>query len=176
MRAFIFLVLAVCATDAVACYTPPAEQQVSPGELVARTKNIVLAEVTKAELIHRGEVLYTFRRVRALAGHAENSFVLAGHAAIWEGDNKTFNHHADPAFWEGQGRTPVETDCKIYPSFAVGGTYLLFLDEPRHAMSFELIIRTGGDKETQDKWLQYVENYLKNPVGPNKPVERTRGR
>ena len=170
MRTLIVLALAGCATAAVACYTPPAEQRVSPGDLIARTKNIVLAEVTKAELIRGREVLYTFRRIRTLAGRPEEAFVLAGNAAIWEGNSRTFNHHTDSAFWEGQGRTPNDSDCKIHPSFAVGGTYLLFLDEPYHVKGFELIMRTGGDKETKDKWLQFVESSLE----PNKSLERTR--
>ena len=116
------LALAIFATDAIACFAPPAEQHVTPGDLIRRTKNIVLAEVTKAELIRSGDVLYTFRRTRILAGQAKETIVLTGNAAIWEGNNRTFNHHADRAFWEGQGRTPNDTDCKIHPTFAVGGT------------------------------------------------------
>ena len=170
MRTLIFFALTVCATDAAACYTPPAEQHVSPDDLIARTKNIVLAAVTSAQLTHGGEVLYTFRRVKALAGRADETFSLTGQAAIWEGSNETFNNHSDPVFWKGRGRTPNDTDCRIHPSFAVGGTYLLFLDEPYHIKSFELIIRTNGDKETKDKWLQFVEEAL----GPNKSFERTR--
>jgi hypothetical protein len=170
MRALILLLLVSCVRDAVACFAPPVEQNVTPEALIARTKNIVLAEVTRAEMIRGGEVLYTFRRVRTLAGRTDKTIILTGHAAIWEGDNETFNNHFDPSFWEGRGRTPNDTDCRIHASFAVGGTYLLFLDEPYHVKSFELIIRTNGDKETRDKWLQFVERAL----GPNKSLERTR--
>ncbi len=172
MRIAILLALALCAADAAACFAPPAEQRVSAAELIARTENIVLAEVTKAELINGGEVLYTFRRIKALAGRAEETLTLIGHAAIWEGSAETFNNHTDPVFWDGRGRTPASTDCRIHPSFAVGRTYLLFLDEPFHVKSFELIVRTGGGEATKDKWLQYVEGSL----GPNKSSERTRER
>jgi hypothetical protein len=156
------LISFVFVTDCLACYVPPPEQHVPPKELMARTQNIVLAQVTSAELVRDYEVLYTFKRITNLSGATKDTFQLLGYPAIWEGENSNFNHHFDPAFWsDTRGRTPNDTDCQIHPSFSVGGTYLLFLDKPYHVKSFEIIIRTNGDKSTKDKWLQYVENNVR---------------
>ena len=149
------------ATSALACYVPPVEQRVPPKELIARSKNIVLAQAIKAEILGGREILYTFKKIRSLAGRQEATFTLKSYVAPWEEPNTTFNHHSDPEFWEQGGRSPNDVDCKIHPSFSVGSKYLLFLDQPYHIKSFELIIRTDGDKKMQDKWLQFVEENVK---------------
>jgi len=149
------------ATSALACYVPPVEQRVSPKELIARSKNIVLAQAIKAEIVGDQEILYTFKKIRSLAGRQEATFTLRSYISPWEEPNTTFNHHSAPEFWEQGGRSPNDVDCKIHPSFSVGSKYLLFLDQPYHIKSFELIIRTDGDKKMQDKWLQFVEENVK---------------
>jgi hypothetical protein len=158
MRFAILVLAAVLAADAAACEVTPPEQRVSSKELIARTSNIVLAQVAKAELIADHEVRYTFKRITALSGSSDQIFTLMGSPAIGEHQIGTFDHHADPIFWSKGGRSPNDTDCQIHPAFSVGGTYLLFLDKPYHIKSFEQIIRTHGDKDTKDKWLQYVES------------------
>jgi hypothetical protein len=162
MKSIGLLVGALLISDALACYLPPPEQYVPPKELIKRTRNIVLAEVTKAEVVKDFEVLYTFKTLEVLSGAVAETFLFRGHPAIWDGDTSNFNHHFDPLFWENMaGRTPNYTDCQIYPGFSVGGTYLLFLDKPYHIKSFELIIRIHGDRSIKDKWLQYVQANVK---------------
>ena len=147
--------------EALACASPPAEQSVAPEALIARSRNIVLADVIKAELQADYKVLYTFREVTRLRGESVSTFTLVGRPAIWGGATETFDNHSKEVFWSaGRGRTPNEEDCEIHPDFAVGGTYLLFLDKPYHVKGFELIIRTHGDASKKDKWLQFVESHV----------------
>ncbi len=68
-----------------------------------------------------------------------------------------FEHHSIAG-----ARLDNEQDCEIHPSFAVGQTYLMFIDKPYHRKSFELIMRTNGNSLTQDKWLQYVKKAAVN--------------
>jgi hypothetical protein len=155
------LALALASGPAAACYSAPAEQVVPADALIARTPRIVLAKVVRAETGpgDRYDVTYSFRVQRWLRGQGADTFEIVGHPAIWEGDTTTFDHHADPAFWEdNEGRASHDTDCEIHPSFVVGGTYLVFLDAPYHNKGFEQVIRTHGDADTKDEWLQYVED------------------
>jgi hypothetical protein len=145
---------------ALGCFQPPAEQRTAPDELISRTNNIVLARVIAAKDVHDSYgVSYTFKTVRTLKGKAPSQFQISGHPAIWEGENRRFNDHSDKEFWSnGVGRSLNDTDCQIHPTFAVGGTYLVFLDQPYHVKSFEIIVRTNGNADVRDKWLQYVDS------------------
>jgi hypothetical protein len=165
MKAALATLLSVLSFPALGCFAPPAEQITAPDELIQRTENIVLAGVIEAKSpLGTYEVTYTFQTVRALKGDVPGEFQITGYPAMWEGSNRNFDHHNDEAFWSsGLGRSPNDTDCVIHPTFAVGGTYLVFLGQPYHAKSFEAIIRTHGDSEKRDKWLQYVEAR----TGPN---------
>ena len=146
---------------AFACFVAPSEQRTSPDDLIDRTKEIVLAKVIAAETQSDSYgVTYTFQAVRYLKGQGGDRFQISGYPSIWEGDNQRFDDHKDTVFWSNnRGRSPNDTDCEIHPTFSVGGTYLVFLDQPYHVKSFELIIRTHGDDDTRDKWLQYVESH-----------------
>ena len=167
MKLLIALVLLGKASSCLACYVPPPEQHTPPDELIARTSNIVLAEVVKGETSANG-VVYTFRKIRSLAGKSREVFELVGFPAIWEGNNRTFDNHFDEDFWKNRaGRVVYGTDCRLRLNFSVGGTYLLFLDPPYHSKGFELIIRTHGEADIQDKWLQYVADR----VGPNYAIK-----
>ena len=158
MKLAVGLMFSILFSNCFACEVPPSEQRTPPDELIARTKNIALAKVVKAEISGGNEVLYTFETIKQLAGKTKEHFQILGYPAIWEGDNRGFNNHFDKDFWsEPGGRVSNDTDCQIHPTFSVGGTYLLFLDQPYHAKSFEIIIRTHGDATIRDKWLQYVE-------------------
>jgi hypothetical protein len=158
MKIVALLFGALLVSDGLACVLPPPEQYVPSKELIKRTRHIVLAEVTKAEVVGDDEVLYTFKRIEVLSGAVADTFQFRGRPAIWGGDTDNFDHHFDPSFWKNnRGRTPNYEDCLIHPGFSVGGTYLLFIDKPYHVKSFELIIRIYGDNSTKDKWLQYVQ-------------------
>lgn len=128
---FLALLLALLgATSAFACSVPPVEQRVPPKELIARSKNIVLAQAVKAEIVGDQGILYTFKKIRSLAGRQEATFTLKSDIDYGEQTNTTFNDHSDPEFLKQGGRSSHGTDCKIDPSFFVGSTYLLFLDPP----------------------------------------------
>jgi hypothetical protein len=154
--------------SSAACFIAPAEQLVDAPELLAKSKDVTLAQVVRAETTDRGEVRYFFKVQRRFSGDDRTSFELLGYPAIWEGNNRTFSHHFEPTFWErNQGRNSNGTDCKIRPNFSVGGTYLIFLGQAYTRKSFELIIRTHGDEATRDKWLQYVERHFEAAIGSN---------
>ncbi|WP_411825376.1 hypothetical protein [Luteolibacter sp. AS25] len=147
-------------------------------ELVERSTTIVLARVVKAELSDEtGEVIYTFSTMRALKGKPAASFTLTGDAMMWEGELQDFDFHQDAKFWEdNSGRMHHDTDCLIHPTFTVGTSYLIFPDAPYHRKSFELIIRTHGEKDVRDKWLSWVEETIKKQnkaemATPRKPSD-----
>lgn len=151
------------ATESLACFAPPAEQTASTEAMIKRTSNIVLAKVIGADVAHDSiEVEYTFHTVKTIKGQAEATFKIIGRP-LAQGWMSNFNHHSDEKFWNSSiGRHTYDSDCKIYPRFAVGATFLVFLDTPYHNKSFEYIVRTRGNSETKDKWLQYVEKQVKD--------------
>ena len=148
------LLFFLAVSPAMACRVAPKQLSATPDELIARTTTIALATVVRAEMSGR-DVLYTFRTIRAIKGKSENEFQLRAEAALYPAQNNDFEGHSQNEFWSHRiGRASMDTDCKVHPSFSVGGTYLAFLDQPFHAKSFELIRVTTGDR--QDKWLKYV--------------------
>ena len=158
------LSLTLSVTPAFGCFSTPKEQIVPDIELVQRTKTIVLAKVVKAELLDEDSlnVRYYFQEIKSLKGDAKKEFFIDGVSLAYNDPLRTFEHHHSQRFWKpGGGRSWHDIDCVIYPSFTVGGIFLIFLDEPYHRKSFELIIRTHGDEETRDKWLTWVEEQTK---------------
>jgi hypothetical protein len=156
----ILITILVC-INAFACEVTPPEQIVPATELVKRIKTIALAQVTSSKLDPDGyTVIYTFQTINTLKGNPEKTFTITGIPLLGNGPTMMdFDHHNDKAFWEnGGGRSLHGTDCKIHPSFSVGAHFLIFLDQPYHVKSFELIIRTHGDKDVRDKWLSWVES------------------
>ncbi len=153
---------------ALACFSTPQEQIVSDAELVKRTKTIVLARVEKAELLGEDSisVRYHFRKIKNLKGDAPERFTIDGISSVYGDSLDDFDGHRKEVFWEnGGGRSWHDTDCVIYPSFAVGGTFLIFLEKPYHRKSFELILRShDADEELRDKWLSWVETHTKAQV------------
>jgi hypothetical protein len=161
MKNAVGTILLAFSFPAFACFVAPSEQHTSPGDLIERTKEIALAKVVAAETQLDGDdVTYTFQTVRHLKGQGPDRFQISGYPSIWVGDTQRFDDHMDNDFWSNnRGRSATDTDCEIHPTFSVGGTYLVFLDQPYHVKSFELIISAHGDDDTRDKWLQYVESY-----------------
>lgn len=169
MRTLEIILCIIASYNATACFAPPLEQHVSPLELINRTERIVLAKVINASSEKNSyEVLYKFETIKTLKGKVDDTFTIEGHP-LYQGGMTNFNNHSDPDFWEGSwGRESNDTDCEIYPTFSVGAIFLIFLDRPYHSKSFENIIRTNGDKNNKDKWLQYVEEQvsLNNSMRP----------
>ena len=168
MKKFLAILLLVSPSPVFACFVPPAQQLVPPDELISRTQNIVLAKAIRGEATEDDyEVSYTFRTIKILKGSALDTFEIMGRPSIFEGWNENFGHHFDENFWSAsEGRLSNEPDCRIHPVFSVGGTYLMFLDQPYHRKSFEMILRTEGKADVRDKWLQYVESRLQNLSSP----------
>jgi len=151
---------------ACACFSTPQEQIVADEELISRTKTIVLATVIKAELTedNQNSVRFHFTKVRTLKGDSPQHFTIDGDSAAHGDPLDDFYGHSKPSFWEsGGGRSWHDTDCAIHPTFAVGGTFLIFLDKPYHRKSFELILRSpDAAPEVQDKWLKWVESHIRD--------------
>ncbi len=160
-RFIIFCLTYLISNNSFACSSAPEEHLVPELELINRTNNIVLAVVSRAELQGFGgwtkNVKYTFKTVKVIKGHADAEFNIFG-GELSEGSMNGFNDHKKESFWnDWAGREYSYPDCKIKPGFAVGATYLIFLDPPFHRKSFELIWKYDVPKENKDKWLQYVE-------------------
>ncbi len=130
MRVLIFLSLFL-SLEAWSCYSVPHEQYAPVDELIARTNDIVLAMVTKAELSNNDwHVKYTLRVERWLKGKLPKRFTIIGSPPN-EGSMKSFNHHRDEQFWEDYGgREHGDTNCEISPGFGVGQMYLVFYNPP----------------------------------------------
>jgi hypothetical protein len=153
------LALLLAANDCFACIATPTAQYTSPDELISRTKNIALAEVVRADAASNGwDVLYTFKTIKQMKGDEKPAFQILGRVNFGDMSNWRFNEHFDEGFWgDREGREIHDTACRIRPGFTVGGTYLVFMDQPYHTKSFEMILMTEGDADKKDKWLQYVE-------------------
>lgn len=157
MKIFRLLLVFICSSSFVfACEVPPKEQNTPDEELIHRTKNIVLAQVVSAQLQANSSVVYQFKIAEIIKGTSAETLELVG-GPLWPGNMEHFEHHSIAG-----ARLDNEQDCEIHPSFAVGQTYLMFLDKPYHRKSFELIMRTNGNSLTQDKWLQYVKKAAVN--------------
>lgn len=165
MRLVGMLLLLLATQEALACVMTPSEQETPPDELIARTGNIFLARAVRADAASdRWHVLYTFKVERTLKGKPQAAFQILGEPLFGEMSVHRFNEHTDAAFWDDQGgREYHDTSCKIRPEFAVGNTYLIFLDKPYHNKSFEQILFTGEDGRQKDQWLRYVEERVSSP-------------
>jgi hypothetical protein len=148
---------------AIGCFSTPQEQIVEAEKLVQRTSQIVLAKVVEARAdLKTGLVIYSFRAEKVIKGKVSESFVIVGDALVDPEALTTFQDHRLDGFWEGDaGRCQHDADCKIHPSFVVGATYLVFMDQPYHRKSFEQIAMLGQDPDTKDKWLKWVEESVK---------------
>jgi len=160
MRVLLFLLLFL-SLEAWSCSSFPQEQYSPVDELIARTNDIVLAIVTKAEIGKNDwHVNYSFRVERWLKGKLPKNFTIIG-SPTNEGSMKSFNHHRDERFWDDfGGRERGGTNCEISPGFGVGQVYLVFYNPPYHQKGFELIFLTHEGHWGKDRWLQYVENKI----------------
>lgn len=172
LRNLTLLLSVFVAQNCWACYSAPASQRIGVDEQIARAFDVSVARVISATPLEDRRVEYRFMVEQRLAGQGAETFTVTGRAQVatrsithfgmltFAGPptagmdrDTSFNNHTDPAFWQrGGGRVMNEPDCLIYPDFAVGGTYLIFLDSPWTWRSFEKIERADGDK-----WLAYVK-------------------
>ena len=153
--------LAMLFVDAHACVMPPAEQHAPINELIASAHTIVLAKATGAVTPRSFETVYTLETINNVSGEAVSRFEITGYSrgrrnkglAEWN-----FNDHTAKVFWEDDwaGRVFNSTDCKLHPSFAVGGIYLVFLGTVPHVKGFERI-----HDPSKDQWLKYVQTHTR---------------
>ena len=113
-----------------------------------------------------------FNVEKAIKGSGEDSFSIIGWALFDPADLTTFDHHRSAGFWvDDAGRCQHDTDCKIHPSFAIGASYLIFVDHPYHRKSFEYIAMLGTETDTRDKWLSWVEKTVEaQQAGTEQPA------
>ena len=167
--------IAFSTVAAIGCFSTPPDQYVAAEKLVERTSRIVLATVVEAKAnLKTGEVTYSFNVEKAIKGNGGDSFLITGWSMFYERDMTTFKNHRSDEFWTNDaGRCQHDTDCKIHPSFAVGATYLVFIDHPYHRKSFEHIAMLGDEPDTRDKWLSWVEETVEaQQVGTEQPATR----
>ena len=163
MKKLLIYLIFILPVEGFACVSTPPEQYVSPEELISRTDRIVLARTIAAVLEKDNyRVLYTFETIKILKGKVDHEFTILGHP-VYQGHMTSFNDHFDLGFWisHGSGRSFHGSDCFIHPSFSVGASFLIFLDEPYHAKSFEHVSKYLGEGHIKDKWLIFVEDMIK---------------
>jgi len=144
---------------ALSCSDMPYEYQVRYYELIERTENIVLANVSRIDTLNNSHLEYHFRTVENLRGDRyTNSFSLTypiNETIAARTKNDDFDKHRSRDFWGlRNARTQMDSDCRLYPIFQAGDSYLLFLGEKDHRRGYELI------KSENDLWLEVVRKVL----------------
>jgi hypothetical protein len=147
-----------------ACIYPPYEYHVPYYELIERTNNIVLAQVTNIDSTYDSSITYSFKTIEILRGHQNlSTFSLKYPLNQWnqwikeKTTDNDFDLHRSNRFWDLRGsRTLMESDCILYPHFTEGYTYLVFLGDQDHSMGYEVI------KTDDDFWLETVRNVLQS--------------
>jgi hypothetical protein len=144
-----------------ACFSPPPEQGTPVTNLILRTRNILLAKVVSAtDFDPEYKTVYEFEILESLKGTVETNFTIIGHPYDPRQDErfKDYTYHTDEKFWNSStGRSWNDEDCEIHPKFENGITYLIFLDQPYHRKSFEIITDIKSDK-----WLHHVRNNIEH--------------
>ncbi len=157
--------LALCAAvaplSARACDAPPAEQYVSPRELVDGAGTIVLGRAARTTpvdvtIVDTG-LLVEFETVETLKGSVGPTFAVPARAIASTGPRRDFDAHRDPRFWGGLTFNSHTTDCNIYPVFREGALYLVFLDH-QHIRGYEEIAAPE-----EDLWLAAVRRLVAYP-------------
>lgn len=165
---FGFLILAA---PAKACFIPKSEHRSAITDLISRTQRIVIAELKSSQdRAANGDfrtVDYVFKVSEVLRGEPMEEVTLSGHRFIPDLDRRHFNQHQAREFWSPNGgRSRIHADCSLTAAFEKGKQYLLFLDQPYHMKSFELIEGTG------DRWLEKVRELLSKKIRATKPPDR----
>lgn len=139
-----------------ACENLPQEQLWSTQELINNTRNIVLAQAYKPQNVS-GEIYITeFFVTELLKGDQLSNFSLTGKLAFEKLGRNTFNNHNDIQFlvYSDTGNFSRDENCNIYGHFEEGRKYLLFVDQPKHPRSFEVI------ESPSDAWLLEIKKLI----------------
>jgi hypothetical protein len=167
LRSLAFVLLAFSAGASQACYVAPAAQRIGVAQQVREAVDVAVGQVIGATPLGAGEIEYRFLVLDQLAGPAQKTFTVRGHAPVPGAPDTSFDRHQDLAFWaRGGGRTMNDTDCVIHPNFVVGNSYLVFLGSTPTWRSFEKIDLVDGRPDPDDRWLAYVKKFLSGaPAG-----------
>lgn len=156
---YIILISILIVGRAFACYSVSDELKPSAEQLVGKSKNIFLAEVTNISSamknIKGSKTFYSFKIIEVLKGSSKSTIQIA--ASYAENIESDFDMHKKKEFWTDNsfGRVNITPACEILPSFSIGKRYLLFPDEPFTFKSFELI------ETEKDMFLSKVRELLK---------------
>lgn len=156
-----------------ACFEPPASLTLHHTDLIAKSKVVVLARVVgeadratydtldvfQGPSLHQ-RPLARFETVETLRGKTPPEFSLSGGSlsAVDFDLHGDFDRHRQSVFWDKKiTRQWNDVDCRMYPQFHVGRTYLLFIDQP-HWRAYEEI------RHPDDLWLGAVRRVLADPA------------
>ncbi len=141
---------------ATSCENLPAEQLWNTQDLVSNTKNIVLAQAYEPQKISGDVYITEFFVTEVLKGDQQSNFSLNGKLAYGKLGRNTFNNHNSMQFWvyANTGNYSRDNNCVIYGYFEEGRKYLIFVDQPNHPRSFELI------ESPSDAWLAEVKKII----------------
>lgn len=156
-RALVCAVLSGVTKLSYACSGVPDAYLQSLPKMVADSKAIVLAEY----IGHRQEgqgIVFEFKPIEILKGTAKKKVTVSFKSypdrdARLRGEGDVVVDHVSYDFWVNRrGRAGYAADCNIYPGFAVGSHYLLFLEAPVTLRSFEEV------KSATDVWYLAVKD------------------
>jgi hypothetical protein len=156
----LFVIFASFSVEVYACSTKTFNEFVSKKEQILANKNIVIAKAIRQEL-QNNRILTTFKIIEILKGKADKTLELAFDAFSTPNENEfdtDFNLHLDGRFWSNfQARTSVTPNCEFARHFRLGSSYLVLMDKPYQANSFELI------RSEDDYWYRMVKQTIANP-------------
>ena len=139
---FLFVVCVTFSLEVYACSTKAFSEFASKKEQILVGRNIVIAKAIKQEL-RNNHILTTFLVIEVLKGKAGKTLELSFDAFSTPNENEfdsDFNRHLDGRFWSNlEARTSITSNCKYARHFRLGSSYLVFMDKPFQANSFELI-------------------------------------
>jgi hypothetical protein len=143
-------------TNTFACTDIPANQLQSHQQLVARTSSIVVAQVISLQPINGDFNLVEFLVVDTLKGNQKSNFSLSGFPAKDKLGRYDYGQHRDLDFlvYSNTGNFTRLDDCRVYGHFEQGRQYLIFIDQPHHPRSFEVI------SSPDDGWLAEIRNII----------------
>jgi hypothetical protein len=157
---FLFVICTTFSLEIYACSTKSFSEFASKKEQIQASKNIVLAKAIKQEL-KNNHIHTTFSIIEALKGNADKTLELSFDAFSTPNEHNfdsDFKLHLDGRFWSNlNARTAVSSNCNYFTNFRIGNNYLLFIDKPYQANSFELI------KSEDDYWYRLVKQIIANP-------------
>ncbi|TRY28752.1 hypothetical protein [Aliiglaciecola sp. M165] len=151
LLSFLFLVFV---GDALACSVPKPGYGYSLEDLIDKSDNIVIVELSKKKV---GEpfIVYDLKVIEVLKGEPATEFEFFGHTEKHE--SATYTDHNDAVFWFTQAGRSEWPCCICGPdhTFEKGFKYLFFPDLLGATKSAEII------NSEDDLWLNFVVNRIK---------------